>query len=90
MTLLLLAGGFLLASAITVLVLYVLAEIVDLLRFAGEAGDELAARRRQELFDLEQQLRSVRWLRGDADARDLRAIERRLAAMRRRSDRRAA
>jgi len=30
MTLLLLAGGFLLASAITVLVLYVLAEIVDL------------------------------------------------------------
>lgn len=63
---------------------------VDLLRFAGEAGDELAARRRQELFDLERQLRSVRWLRGDADARDLRAIERRLAAMRRRSDRRAA
>lgn len=61
---------------------------VELLRYAAEAGDNDAARRRQALYDLEQMLERLTLL--DADSRNVKVIKRQIEEMRARGDRNAA
>ena len=56
-------------------------------RFAAEASDRDAARRRRDLFELEKALEAVVWLAGDD--RQVRVIRRQIELLRQRSDRRA-